>query len=109
MPYYTDKTMDDRMKLTKGMTQEQKDAVNVVYYKALAGKYVAIFTYAMALKKNPDGDTDQVHKDCVKTFTEFFPVELRHKQMMKLVMVEAKDCVDQWISHYYCEFSLRSV
>ena len=94
--------MADQIKLTKRMTQEQKDAVNRVYYKAMARKLSSVLTYALALQTDPNGDSDEVHKDCVKAHADFFPVELKHKQMMKLAFVESRDTVDQWLSHYYC-------
>ena len=92
------------IKLTKHMTQDQKDAVNKIYYSALARKYAASFAYALALKKDGDGDgdTDQVHKDCLDTFVEFYAFEIKHKQMLKLIQIEAMPCCDQWVTHYYC-------
>ena len=56
----------DEITITKHMTQDQKDEVNKVFYKAKASKLASTFKYAMQLKQDPDGDTDELHKDYVK-------------------------------------------
>ena len=87
--------MAQALTVKKWMSQDEKDVINTAFYKAKAVKLVCTLKFALKMKEDPDGDTDQLRKEFIKAHESYSEVNIKHMEMLELQDLEARDSIDR--------------